>query len=149
MNRLVANSVPLVASLILAGCNFDTMSHEEATDASATVVRNAINNFVADMGRAPSNMVEIARYRPVGKAWNDAWNRPFLYQVNTSGVASLTSLGKDGRPGGLGQDADSIWTFALKDHSGNWIGTNWQKGSHEWLSDPLGPPRRGNPPQPK
>lgn len=137
MNRLVAISVPFLASPILAGCNLDTMSYEEATDASATVVRNGINNFVADTGRAPSNMTEIARYRPVDKAWNDAWNRPFLYQVNTSGIASITSLGKDGRPGGWGQDADLVWTFALKDHSGNWIGTNWQNGSHEWLSDPL------------
>jgi hypothetical protein len=112
-------------------------------------VRNAINDFVADNGRAPSNMVEIARYRHPDKGWNDGWGRPLLYQVNTSGIASLTSLGKDGRPGGSGQDADLVWTFALKDRSGNWIGTNWHKGSLEWLSDPLRQARHTNLPQPK
>ncbi len=107
MNRLMVNSgLLLLASLILVDCDFDTMTPEEATDASVTVVRNAINDFVADNGRAPSNMVEIARYQPVDKAWNDVWGRTLLYQGSTSGIASLTSLGKDGRPGGLGQDAD-------------------------------------------
>ncbi len=146
---MVNSALLLLASLILAGCNYDTMTREEATDASVTVVRNAINAFVADNGRAPSNMVEIARYRPVDKAWNDAWGRPLLYQVNTSGGASLTSLGKDGRPGGLGQDTDLIWTFALKDRSGNWIGTNWQNGSLEWLSTPFRLARRTDPAQSK
>jgi hypothetical protein len=149
MNRLIVTSALLLASLILGGCDFDTMTPEEATDASVTVVRNAINDFVADNGRAPSNMVEIARYRPVNKAWNDGWGRTLLYDVNTSGVASLTSLGKDGRPGGLGQDADLVWAFALKDRSGTWIGTNWQMGSLEWLSHPLRPPRRSEATQPK
>ncbi len=141
MNRLNAYNVLLLPSLLLPGCCYETISPEDLTATSVIVVRNAINNFIADNGRAPSNMVEIARYRPVDTVWNDGWGRPLLYQVNSLGVASLTSLGKDGRPGGAGQDADMVWTFALKDSSGDWIGTNWQRGSLEWLSEPLKPAR--------
>jgi hypothetical protein len=149
MNRLSVNNVLFLAPLIFGGCCYETISPEDLTATSAIVVRNAINTFIADNGRAPSNMLEIARYRPVNTVWNDGWGRPLLYHVNASGVASLTSLGKDGRPGGLGQDADLVWTFALKDRFGNWIGTNWQSGSLEWLSDPLRPARYAAPLQPK
>jgi hypothetical protein len=36
----------------------------------------------------------------------DAWGRELKYEVTPDGVISLTSLGKDGKPGGQGDDAD-------------------------------------------
>ena len=38
---------------------------------------------------------------------NDPWGRPYVYRVpGTSGEFDLFTLGKDGKPGGSGEDAD-------------------------------------------
>ena len=38
---------------------------------------------------------------------NDPWGRPYVYRVpGTKGDFDLYSLGKDGKPGGTGEDAD-------------------------------------------
>ncbi len=108
-----------------------------------------MNSFVATNGRAPSNLEELARYEPAVSTLKDGWGNPLVYQVESSGVVSITSLGKDKRPGGPGQNADSVWSFALKDQSGNWIGTNWQKGSLDWLTNAARPIRPIDPSKPK
>lgn len=132
----------VLASVLLVRCAVDCISPEDRTYTSVSLLRTAMNSFVAANGRAPSNLEELARYEPAVSTWKDGWNNPLVYQVESSGVASITSLGKDKRLGGSGRNADSVWSFALKDQSGNWIGTNWQKGSLDWLTNAANPIRR-------
>ena len=50
---------------------------------------------------------------------NDPWGRPYLYRVpGAKGDFEVTSLGRDGKPGGTGEDADigtAVETHALSD----------------------------------
>jgi general secretion pathway protein G len=40
---------------------------------------------------------------------NDPWGRPFVYRVpGEKGEFELASLGRDGKPGGAGEDADIV-----------------------------------------
>jgi hypothetical protein len=49
----------------------------------------------------------------------DAWGRDILMSF-ADGKATLTSLGRDGKSGGTGEDADISAVFPLKDASGAW-----------------------------
>ncbi len=146
---MAINCVTLVASAMLIGCCGGGISPEDRTYTSVSRLRTVINSFVAANGRAPSDIDELARYEPAVSALNDGWGNRLVYQVEISGVASITSLGKDNRPGSSRRNATSVWSFALKDSSGNWIGTNWKNGSLDWLSNAARPMRQIDPSKPK
>jgi hypothetical protein len=56
----------------------------------------------------------------------DAWGREILMSFEDA-KATLTSLGRDGKPGGTGEDADMTGAFPLKDQNGDWAeeGVPW------------------------
>lgn len=80
----------------------------------------ALDQFRIDVGRYPTTEegLQALRAQPGGEAkWagpylkkdvpNDPWGRPYVYQQpGTHGDFDLISYGKDGRPGGAGEDAD-------------------------------------------
>ena len=139
--RVAVNYLWLLVGTILLGC-CARISPESETYTSVTLIRNAINEFVAAYGRAPVDLQELARFNPSVTTWKDGWRNPLIYRVDNSGVASLSSLGRDNRPGGAGQDADLLWSFALKDSVGKWRGTNQNNGGFDdWLANPFRPVR--------
>ncbi|SMR83571.1 general secretion pathway protein G [Aliiroseovarius halocynthiae] len=84
-------------------------------------ISNALQLFYIDMGRYPSDAEGLAVLvtRPAGEtAWTgpymetaeallDPWGRDYIYaEPGADGVLSVTSLGRDGAPGGTGEDAD-------------------------------------------
>lgn len=84
-------------------------------------ISNALQLFYIDMGRYPSDAEGLAVLikRPAGEAaWmgpylendealSDPWGRDYLYAEPTSGDQfGIQSLGRDGAPGGAGEDAD-------------------------------------------
>lgn len=145
LQRTVVACSFVLASVLLIGCCGGSISPEDRTYTSVSRLRTAINSFVAANGRAPSNLEDLARYEPAVGTLKDGWNNLLVYQVESSSVAMVTSLGKDNHPGGSGQNADALWSFALKDASGNWIGTNWQNGSLSWLTNAARPIRQAEP----
>ena len=57
----------------------------------------------------PNTLEDGKDYFSTGKVPTDAWGRPFTYQQDDGGRGYiLTSLGKDGRAGGEGLDADIV-----------------------------------------
>lgn len=50
----------------------------------------------------------LGPYLKSTKALNDPWGRPLAYALGGDGVASITSLGADGKPGGKGVDQDLV-----------------------------------------
>jgi general secretion pathway protein G len=80
----------------------------------------ALDEFRLDVGRYPTSEEGLAvLVAPPGNEPNwsgpylkkgvpmDPWGRPYLYQLpGTHSDFDLLSYGKDGRPGGTGEDAD-------------------------------------------
>jgi hypothetical protein len=58
----------------------------------------------------------------------DGWGNELIYEVSESGIVSLTSLGADNRPGGIGDDADITESYRTVDEDGRFIA-----GDDEWL----------------
>lgn len=104
-----------------------------ATRSQLQIFALALDAFRLDNGAYPTSEqgLEALRTPPAGGEWSrswrgpylrqsvptDAWGRPYLYvspgTVNP-GTYDLYSLGRDGRPGGTGEDGDiTSWTGAV------------------------------------
>lgn len=55
----------------------------------------------------------------------DGWGHPLQYRVAADGILTITSLGKDGNPGGGGENADVFESYFTKKPDGSlWVGTD-------------------------
>jgi general secretion pathway protein G len=95
-------------------------SEAKAARAQIDALEKALDQYRLDIGRYPSTEAGLAALvtRPANEPkWSgpylkkavppDPWGRPYLYKSpGEHGEYDLASLGKDGRPGGNGEDAD-------------------------------------------
>ena len=87
------------------------------SDAMLKQVAEQVEMFYVDYNRYPRSLEDLAAATPPpyieGGDWHpfltelpqDGWRRPFVYRAGNDGYA-LLSLGRDGRVGGQGPDAD-------------------------------------------
>ncbi len=102
---------------------FAQLGKSEVTIARAQIagLEQALDTFRLDVGRYPSAEEGLAALvtKPAQGAerWNgpylkkdvpnDPWQHPYLYRVpGPGGPYQIVSYGKDGQPGGTGDDAD-------------------------------------------
>ena len=96
-------------------------SQVKVAAAQVDALDKALDQFRLDVGRYPTSEegLQALVAQPSGEAaWAgpylkkgvpaDPWGRPYVYQLPGShgGDFDLLSYGKDGRPGGAGEDAD-------------------------------------------
>jgi general secretion pathway protein G len=88
--------------------------------ANTTVVKNDIsqistavtNYMINNGGKAPNSLDELQEKDPSGHSYlvkipNDPWKNPYIYEPPIgSDPFRVISYGKDGAPGGEGEDAD-------------------------------------------
>lgn len=94
-----------------------------AARAQMEALAKALDTYRLDTGHYPSAVQGLAalRERPAGEAkWNgpylqkdvpaDPWGRPYVYRVpGRKGDYELVSYGRDGAPGGTGDNADIVY----------------------------------------
>ena len=97
-------------------------SQVKAARAQITSLEQALDQFRLDVGRYPTTEegLDALNAAPASVAgWGgpylkkvvpaDPWGRPYLYkQPGTNAELDLSSFGRDGRPGGTGEDADIV-----------------------------------------
>ncbi|WP_042623527.1 type II secretion system major pseudopilin GspG [Burkholderia plantarii] len=88
--------------------------------AQIDVLTKAVDNFRLDVGRFPTaeeGLTSLVVRPASADKWNgpylkkevplDPWGHPYVYQVpGTKGDYAVISYGRDGQPGGAGEDAD-------------------------------------------
>jgi general secretion pathway protein G len=102
---------------------FSQLGKSEVTIAKAQIeaFEKSLDTFRLDVGRYPSTEEGLAALLTVpataGPRWNgpylkkavplDPWGHPFQYRApGPKGEFEILSLGRDGQPGGSGEDAD-------------------------------------------
>jgi general secretion pathway protein G len=101
---------------------FAQIGKSEVTVARAQIdsLAKAVETFRLDVGRYPSaeeGLGALSTRPDNASGWNgpylkkavplDPWQRPFVYALTIpSGDFSIISYGKDGKPGGIGDNAD-------------------------------------------
>ncbi len=94
-------------------------SEVKVARAQIRALEDALDQYRLDVGRYPATQVGLAALNEeVGEArWqgpylkktlpNDPWGHPYQYQApGEHGEYDLWSTGRDGQPGGAGEDAD-------------------------------------------
>lgn len=95
-------------------------SQVKITHAQIDALQKALDQYRIDTGRYPPTSAGLNALvsQPAGEPrWSgpylskspplDPWGRPYVYRApGQHGEYDLLSLGKDGRPGGSGEDAD-------------------------------------------
>jgi len=107
---------------IVAPRFFGQLGKSETTIAKAQIdaLERALDQYRLDTGRYPSTELGLAALinRPPNETkWNgpylrkevplDPWNKPYVYKYpGERGDYDIMSYGRDGQPGGSGEDAD-------------------------------------------
>ncbi|HEY9041994.1 MAG TPA: type II secretion system major pseudopilin GspG [Rheinheimera sp.] len=93
-------------------------SRIKTAKAQMELLETSLNTYRLDMGNYPENLSELVKSE--NKNWDgpylpkevpvDPWGNPYVYSNKSdAGIGfSLMSYGRDGRPGGEGDDADII-----------------------------------------
>ena len=76
--------------------------------------------FLTEHHRFPSALGELPKREGYANRLTDGWRRPLIYQVEEDNFVTLLSLGRDGQPGGTGEDADIQTTYRTKNPDGSW-----------------------------
>lgn len=98
-------------------------SEQSVAKAQVDAFARAVNTYRLDVGNFPSTDEGLAvlTARPAGSPkWSgpyleravpvDPWGRPYIYRGSSAaGDFEIQSMGKDGRPGGSGDDADIVY----------------------------------------
>jgi hypothetical protein len=94
--------------------------HHLGTELEMRAVGAALDDWAREHGRYPTadeGLATIADRFDAGAPPRDYFGRGFSYTPPAAGGAAyaLTSLGRNGLPGGIGEDADTTWTPTAAD----------------------------------
>src|SRR3954469_168351 len=69
--------------------------------------------FERQFGVWPTNPLQVFSNlgMPVSNVIFDGWGRPFVLRTNFGPRLVIVSYGRDGKPGGLGEDADGTFEY--------------------------------------
>jgi Type II secretion system (T2SS), protein G len=103
----IALTLPLT---MLLGFLLDHATSADDTRTTIAVVLSRIESYARQRGSLPQSLDGLPREETRTSKITDGWGRRLLYDINNDGTITLASLGKDGRPGGDGDNADPIAT---------------------------------------
>jgi hypothetical protein len=64
-------------------------------------------------------------------AIKDCWGNPIRYSVDSNGMVTLSSYGKDNKPGGTESDTDYVGVYPSRQSDGR-----WSDESVQWTQEP-------------
>lgn len=99
----------------LGGCASDSLATRippaEATQTRLAVARTQLDEYWQQSGRVPEDLRELpaasAEAGLAGDQLSDGWGREFNWTSDGIANVRIWSLGRDGQPGGAGDDADA------------------------------------------
>ena len=133
----------LIAALALVGVAMlfvDTIPPHSVTHLSMHMGKRRVLRYALEHGSLPSALGDTEPIEGFHSSIKDGWGDPLDYRVDTNGLVTFRSLGKDGRPGGVGDDTDMVGTFPAKKADGS-----WSDEFVDWTHDPFDELRRQRP----
>jgi hypothetical protein len=86
------------------------------------LIKRRILRFAQSHNQLPHSLSDLPVMMGYDNSTRDEWGRDIAYDVSALGLVTLTSLGRDGRIGGTGKNADMVATFTSHDTQGRWSG---------------------------
>jgi hypothetical protein len=120
-NKIFIGVVVIAAALLISFLAGDYISPRGLTRSAITETFVRIHLFAQQSQAIPSSLDVLPRRAGYANRTTDGWGRPLLYERSNDGIIRLTSLGRDGQPGGQAADADMSTAF----HSRKTDGSLW------------------------
>ncbi len=89
-----------------------------------------INLYAREHHKLPDAIADFPCRSGYSNCTEDGWGNPLLYKVANDGTITLSSLGADGKPGGIGDNADVSQSYRSIEEHGRFIA-----GDDLWLVD--------------
>ena len=104
----------MYVGLTVAGCAslVDIIPSRSMTDSAIVETQVRIGMQLQTDSSLPQTIESLPIRSGYANRITDGWRRPLIYAVNKDSF-TLTSLGKDGLPGGTGDNADVVATFRI------------------------------------
>jgi len=102
MNKTITISI----ILFLTSCCVHFITPVESTVSAITANFVRIGLFAEKHKKMPVSLEELPNREGYDERITDGWNRPLKYVIDSNGIVTITSFGRDGKPGGVGEDAD-------------------------------------------
>jgi hypothetical protein len=103
----------------------DTISPIDSTITAMDESFARVQIYAKTNGAVPPSLDVLPKRKGYANQITDGWHRPLLYRVAPDGVITITSFGRDGKPGGTGEDADIAVSYRSKRPDGSlWVGSD-------------------------
>ena len=99
--------------LVIAMAMVDVMPASAVTPTVMGATSNRIGLFFQRNKRLPSELSALPESEEYWNRTTDRWNRPLRYAIDGEDAFTLSSFGKDDKPGGAGDDADTIEKYRI------------------------------------
>ena len=124
--------VAIVAGCVILMLSVGVVPPASRTDTAIHMCKRRIQRYALKHNALPSALSETKEIEGYDNSIKDAWGRPLIYSVDTNGLVTLGSLGKDNKPGGTGNDSDMVGIYSSRQPNGS-----WSDESMEWIKDPF------------
>jgi hypothetical protein len=132
MRRVLWIRVLLTGLFVAALLFVDTVPPRSVTHTNMHMMKRRILRFASAHSALPTSVEQLPRIEGFANEVTDGWGRLIRFRVEGNDV-TLTSYGRDGKPGGDGEDADMVAVFRVKTDIGAWAGE-----FSDWRNDPVG-----------
>lgn len=121
----------LAAWIVVSVLFVDTVPPRSLTFGNMHMMKRRILRYATVHDSLPTSSDQLPHFEGYSNDATDGWGRPILWRVDGDKV-TLTSYGRDGAPGGSGEDPDMVGVFRTKTANGRWA-----EELCEWEVDPL------------
>src|SRR5438067_926238 len=119
--RLHMTVLALVSAFVSGACSsmVHVISPEESTNSAIVETHVRIHIYMLAHREIPSDLPSLPKRDGYANQITDGWGRMLIYLVSDKGVISLTSLGRDGKAGGAGLNADVTKRYRTRNSDGS------------------------------
>ena len=123
--RLKHSILTLMMTAFLVVSCVDRITPVESTKSAIGETFVRISIYAATNMTVPLSLDVLPKRDGYSNQITDGWGRPLEYRVTQDGIMTLTSLGRNGKPGGNGEDADMAESYFAKRPDGSlWVGSD-------------------------
>ena len=127
-NIIIVGVVAVVAVLMLTFLAGETIPPRDLTRSAMMETFVRIQLYARQSNSIPLSLDVLPRRAGYANRTTDGWQRPLKYELSNDSILRLTSRGRDGQPGGQGDDTDQCMAFHARKPDGSlWV------TSEQWL----------------
>ncbi len=121
-----------ITFLFISGCH--SISPQNMTRTAITETFFRVFLYAQKHNKIPYSYDILPVRKGFANRITDGWDRELILEIKDDKLMTLTSYGKDGKPGGEGENADISRSHKLRKPDGSlWVGDRlWVVESRDW-----------------